>query len=649
MKQIISELTTIDSGHSDIGLALSNASSVLLWVADVTKQCVFFNKAWLQYRGRSLEQEYGYGWADGIHEDDYERCLSIYVTAFDARQPFSMEYRLQRNDGSYGWIQDDGSPFYDGYGEFKGYIGSCFDITESKRLFEALEKKSQQLEEANQRYEESVKAANIGFWEWDLISNEVRFSREYKRQIGYADDEFVDAFESWESRVHPDDLPGTLKLIEKSIDECTKKHESEFRFQHKDGHYLWIFCHASVLQDENGKPVKMIGSHVDISDRKKMESELIQSQKLEALGLLAGGVAHDFNNQLASVMGFADLIVDSSALSQAKQYADKISRTAEHAKHLTKQLLSFARKQDITFTPVDIHAEIYAVIDLLRHSIDKRIKIETNLTAPRFVVLADKYLLQNALLNLGLNASDAIHESGYIEVSTNVIEVKECDPHASFSSLEPGEHISIKVSDSGSGMSADDIQKAMEPFYTTKPQGKGTGLGLSSVYGSVQSFGGLINIKSELNEGSTIEIILPLSELIARKASSSDELEASSDGRSLTILVVDDEASIREVCADFLITLEHTPLFASDGRHAIELYAQRWPDIDLVLLDMMMPEMNGRETLKALKAINPNVKVLMCSGFMSDDTVAGIKKEGALDVIGKPFRLRELAERISSL
>ncbi|WP_156896287.1 hybrid sensor histidine kinase/response regulator [Aestuariibacter salexigens] len=639
-------MTKSSSDHSHIGLAIANASSVLLWVADATKQCVFFNQAWLQYRGRTLEQEFGYGWAEGVHEDDYQRCLDIYVTAFDARQPFSMDYRLLRKDGSYGWIQDDGCPFYDENGEFKGYIGSCFDITESRRLLEALEQKSQQLEEANLRYQESVKAANIGFWDWDLVSNQVRFSREYKRQIGYNDDELADAFESWESRVHPDDLPETLKLIEKSIAECTKKHESEFRFRHKDGHYLWIFCHASVLQDEDGKPVKMIGSHIDISDRKRLETELIQSQKLEALGLLAGGVAHDFNNQLASVMGFADLILDSEQLEQAKKYAEKITNTAEHAQHLTKQLLSFARKQDITFIPIDIHDEINAAIDLLKHSVDKRIKIYTDFSAPKSVVLADKYLLQNALLNLGLNASDAILESGDIEISTNSIDITDSSQHVIAGTLTPGRYISVKMRDSGIGMSTEDIEKAIEPFYTTKPLGRGTGLGLSSVYGSIQSFGGMITIESEPNVGTTIELILPLSDKEIRVEQSIEDTKAAHKERSMTILVVDDEPTIREVCADFLVALEHKPLLASDGKEAIEIYTKRWSEIDLVLLDMMMPEMNGRETLKALKVINPDVKVIMCTGFMSEDTVAGIKKEGALDVLGKPFRLKELAESI---
>ncbi|MEW9797265.1 PAS domain-containing hybrid sensor histidine kinase/response regulator [Alteromonas sp. CYL-A6] len=632
---------------NSVGAIIANASSVMIWVSNDVKECIYFNKAWLDYRGRTLVQEYGYGWAEGVHKDDFQLCLDIYNQAFDARQPFSMDYRLLDSEGQYGWIRDDGTPYYDDNGQFLGFVGSCFDVTESKHLVERLQAKKEALIDANLQMSELIKAGNIGFWDWHLVTNTVHFSKEYKQQLGYEADEMTDEYVEWESRLHPDDREETLATIKHSIATLSQNHETLFRLKNKQGEYRWILCHASVMGDENGHPVRMIGSHIDVTERREMETALRHSQKMDAIGHLAGGVAHDFNNHLASILGFAELINSTDDITKVKRYCEKIIAAAENSKSLTKQLVAFSRKQSIDAEPVDIHEQITDAVDMLSRTLDKRITIHADLQAPSAVIQADKASIPNVLLNLGLNARDAMPEGGEIHISTAGKVISADSFPAKHGTLQPGSYVQISVRDTGCGIPTEHLRRIFEPYFTTKEEDKGTGLGLASVYRAIEQLDGTISVDSEPGRGTCFTILLPVVDSAHVKPDSVERVATKVETKPV-ILVVDDEALLREICGEFINNLGYQGVFAGEGDEAVNLYRQHQQDIDVVILDMMMPGMTGEQTLTQLLAINPDVKVIISSGSLLGEQTERLLLHGAQAVLQKPFRFEEFDAAIKS-
>ncbi|WP_448567865.1 PAS domain S-box protein [Thalassotalea ganghwensis] len=519
-------------------------------------------------------------------------------------------------------------------------IGDKKIIFSSTRDISARKATENKLNEALFRLKESIKAGNIGIWDWNLVTNQVKFSKEYKEQLGYYGNEFPDKFSAFEQRLHPDDALTVLGKISHAAHSGSGNIESLFRLKHKDGSYRWILSHLSVLVDENKKPVRIFGSHLDITDRKLLEEELHHSQKMEAIGHLAGGIAHDFNNQLGSIMGFAEMLAMKATQPELKRYSDKIIKAAKHSANLTKQLLTFSRKQSVTLTDVNVHHLLEEVIELLQRSIDKRITIEGHLAAHQTFVAADESLLQNAFLNLGLNARDAMPEGGKLVFTTQVIEASE-NPLLT-SHQKQGAFIEINITDTGIGISPQDIDKIFVPFFTTKAVGKGTGMGLASVYATIEQMCGHIDVSSTVGEGSCFTLYLPLTQYQTIESQKNYETTIAKPAQLKTILVVDDESLIRELCADFLEMLGYKGFFAADGEQALALYKTHTDEIDLVILDMIMPQMTGKQLYHQMKAINPNVKAVVSTGFAEEKEISEIKSAGVAAILKKPFKLDEL-------
>ncbi|WP_100658400.1 two-component system sensor histidine kinase NtrB [Alteromonas flava] len=369
----MSSIKAIAPSNSDfLGKMLADSASVLIWIANTDKECIYFNQAWLAFRGRSLEQEMGYGWAKGVHPEDYERCISIYSQAFEQREPFNMDYRLLAADGNYYWIRDEGRPYFDEDNVFQGYIGSCFEV----------------------------------------------------------------------------------------------------------------------------------------SDLKDAQSKILQKHKMEALGKLAGGLAHDFNNKLAGIMGYAQLISTLSSEEKAKKLADNIVRICENTGQTTKTLLEFAKKREIVTFKFDVHRVVNAAVQLLQHTLDKKIEIKVSLEATSSHVRGDEAAIENVLLNLCFNAKEAILDSGTITVSTTNVEIDNTQRDNRYPDLAKGQYLLITVADTGIGISTEDMLKIFDPFFTTKTDG--TGMGLSSSFATIQQHEGHISAEPNTPEGSTFKVLLPI-------------------------------------------------------------------------------------------------------------------------------------------
>jgi two-component system, cell cycle sensor histidine kinase and response regulator CckA len=415
--------------------------------------------------------------------------------------------------------------------------------------------------------------------------------------------------------------------------------EVEGRFKRKDGTPF----HGAV----SGRFMTVNGTRYylsvtrDITERKLAEAErerlegaLRQSDKLSAIGQLAGGVAHDFNNQLTAVVGAAEELVDALPNPQHRDMARDILIAATRSAELTRKLLAFARRGQAQRAPVDVHQLVRETCSVLRRSIDRRIYVETKLGAAHALVLGDAAELQNALLNLALNARDAMPEGGKISIETQTAWVSD-DDAAVVHGIPPGRYLQLAVSDSGCGMSKEVQARLFEPFFTTKPSGQGTGMGLASLYGTVRAHGGCVSVYSEPGKGSTFRLHLPLSvEAQQRRVSSLEGLPVVT---GLHVLVVDDEILVREQFGRALRALGHQVDQVESGEQALRWLrgSSRRPDV--IILDVVMPGLGGRDTFAALKAADPKVRVIVTSGFALDGEIQGMIDDGALAFLQKPF------------
>ena len=423
----------------------------------------------------------------------------------------------------------------------------------------------------------------------------------------------------------------------------------EHEFLRKDGSTFWGEVTPTFVRDHEGRVVGIQGLLRDISfrkqiedEREELERELRQAEKLNAIGQLAGGIAHDFNNQLVPIMAHADLLARGLADSESvATHARKIITSARNAADLTGKLLAFARKGTYERRPVDMHDVINEVAEILVHGIDKRIKVKRHYEATSAVVEGDRTQLQNVLLNLALNARDAMPDGGEIVFKTQIFLDQGEQPSPS------GSRLVILVEDTGEGMDEVVRERVFEPFFTTKAPGKGTGMGLAAAYGTVASHGGRIQIASEVGQGTTVSVSLPLTAaLTGIKTESFAENVAAGVGR---VLVIDDEKSVRSALTDLLESLGCKVVSFGRALEGTGYYEENWAELDLVVLDLVLPDMNGREALAVLRKLNPEVRVLLVSGYTADEEIRGILESETIEFLEKPFLLADLAESLTRL
>ncbi len=417
-----------------------------------------------------------------------------------------------------------------------------------------------------------------------------------------------------------------------------------------DEHYYvngverWAHTIKVPFHDEQRQIIGVLGISEDITERRELEQRLHQSEKMDAIGKLAGGVAHDFNNQLLGIMGYAEMIYDQAENQNHREFADNIVKASRRSADLTKQLLAFARKGKFISVPVNLHDVIHEVISLLKHSIDKRIIIRHHLDADSPIVLGDPTQLQNAILNLAINARDAMPDGGELTLSTATADLNDDDARELY--LEKGRYLAMTVTDTGTGMDAETQKHMFEPFYTTKGHKKGTGLGLAAVYGAVKNHHGAVDVLSELGRGSIFKIYLPLLKdagIIELKDAAA--VPARGDAR---ILIVDDEEVARNFGTDILRRLGYKVTVCKDGEEAVAFYRDFWQNIDLVVLDMVMPKMGGRDTFIAMRKINPNIKAILASVYSIEGEAQEILGEGVLGFVQKPFSIPEFSQKVVS-
>ena len=574
---------------------------------------------------------------DITHPDDLQIDLD-YIQQLIAGdiKTYSMEKRYFKKQGDIVWINLTVSLVRDENDNPKYFISIIEEITEKW-----LAKEKLMINE--KRYQKAQALGHVGNWEYDPVRGKFWASDESKRIYGFKPDAVDFAVNDVENCIPEREMvhQALVDLLENDI-------EYDLTFDiitDDEGIRKTIHSIAEVERDDLGNPIKITGVINDITERKKMEEQLRQSQKMDAVGQLVGGVAHDFNNMLAGIMGGADVLaMKLGGDRKLKKYIDLIIDSSMQAAEMVQKLLSFSRKEQTLKEVFDVHDSVNRVSGMLERSIDKRIEIELDLNADISTINADQTQIQSAILNLGINAKDAMAEGGKLMIRTkNVDFTKSIKQHDL--KIIPGKYIEIDIEDTGVGMSDEIKSHVFEPFFTTKEVGKGTGLGLAIVYNTIKENQGFINLYSETGKGTVVKIYLPV--LSGERPAAAEKHEEKIAYGSGCVLVVDDESVVRIMAGDMLRELGYDVLFAEDGNEAVALYREKQAGIDLVMLDVIMPKMNGRDAFYALNAIDPEVKVLISSGFAQDTNIAKLIEDGALGFIQKPYRRMELSKKLS--
>jgi PAS domain S-box-containing protein len=458
-------------------------------------------------------------------------------------------------------------------------------------------------------------------------------------RLGYQKDELIGQpmFKLYPSDYHAEANRILLEIFERNRE---VKDLEEKMVTHK-GELIDVSVNASVIRDESGQPfVRAVAR--DITEKKNMEAKIIHAQRIDSIGNLAGGVAHDFNNILTSILGSTSIMKRKMKRDdQWYRFVDIVETAARRGASLTRQLLTFARKSNVEFRPIVVNDIIEETLRLFERSIDKTISIRRELTEEVCIINGDDGQLQQSFLNLLINARDAMPEGGCVTVQSAKVHLEE-DTEAN-PDFRKGEYIAVTIADTGTGMDKHVQQHIFEPFFTTKDQGKGTGLGLSVVYGVVNSHNGFISVRSEPNHGSQFTLhfpLVPVTEGIRRPARPS-KLERGHE----SVLVIDDEKNVADVISGMLESLGYQTTVVDSGRKAISLYKRR-KRFDVVVLDINMPDMSGKETFARLKEIEPNVRVIISTGY-SNRAMEDTPWRNAVEAfLQKPYQIEELSKTI---
>ncbi len=779
------ELLTSASESEERFRVLANTAPILIWMTNEMDTCDFVNKAWLAFTGRSMEEELGDRWMEGVHAEDLNHCKEAYKHACEQQLPFQMEYRIRRHDGIYRWMLDTGVPRYFESGEFAGYVGSCVDISDAKtaaremesineKLTELVDERTAELRKVNEHLKwfamivEHSHDAIIGTTEEGVITS---WNMGAERVYGYTAEEalgkpatvlcppektdepnaFIRKLLSGEDIIEFEtvrrDKSGRDLQVELTVSgvlgtdrtmagfasisrDITARRQAERLVAESEREYRSLFDNSPVgiartdfsgnFQRANRALVKMLGYETeaeiarlnvvtdvyrnesdreivlntvkapnasihgmdvewkkkdgsalrvrisahsasendfqllveDVTEQRKLEEQLFHAQKMEAVGQLAGGVAHDFNNLLMVIQGNSELL--ESPLERAGREIElrrlhTIQQAAKSAATVTAQLLAFSRKQILQPEPTDLNKLIEQIGEMLRHLIGENITLNVVTRNKLGLVAVDRGKIEQAIINLAVNARDAMPDGGSLTIETDSVVVSE--KYAAIrGEITPGRYSVIAVGDTGTGIDAALLPHIFEPFFTTKENGKGTGLGLSTVYGIVRQSMGAITVYSELGEGTVFKIFLPQIDSTPELA---HEAEITRSGTMAGIpgkvLVVEDDDALREIMAEYLRISGYEALTAANCKEAMAIAEAEGNHIALLITDVILPDMTGRQLASSLLESHPSLKVIYSSGY----TASSVARHGVLDTninfLQKPYTRAMLLEKVSEV
>lgn len=736
------------------GIVITDPDGLIEWV----------NPAFSRITGYSLEEAIGKNPRElvksGAHNDTYYKNLWATIISGEVWQG---EMINRRKDGSFYTEEQTITPLLNAQGKITHYIGVKQDVTERKKA-------EAELLENEERLRLSLKAANQGLFDLNVQTGEAIVSDEYVTMLGYDPKTFIETNTAWIERLHPDDKEKTAREYLDYISGKKKEYRVEFRQKTKNGEWKWILSMGKIVsRTSTGEPLRMLGTHTDLDERKKaedalreseekykaffdddltgdfistpdghiiacnqpfakifgyesvdavmkanahsfypdpkaremlmkrltrekrieyhssellqrdgkkvyvienligkfdkkgklveikgylfddtnrhlLERQLIQAQKMESLGTLAGGIAHDFNNILAIILGHNSLISrkfkDNAYITEN---AETIAKATQRGAGLVKQLLTFARKTDVILESILIQDTINEIRKFIEQTFPKTITIHTECEKGLAPIVADATQIHQVLLNLSINARDAMPHGGTLSITAS--RVAASDIQSKISKAYSPEYIHVIVSDTGTGMDETTKTRIFEPFFTTKDRERGTGLGLATVYGIVEAHHGVIEVQSEIGKGSSFHIYFPVQQSFIEHRTAETGSEEIAGGNE-TILVVDDEESMKTLLSAVFKEKGYTVITASDGQEALDIYRQRHAEINIVLTDMGLPKLGGEEVVSGIKKINKDARIIVASGYFERELKSGLVKSGVKDFVQKPYLPDEILQKV---
>jgi PAS domain S-box-containing protein len=586
--------------------------------------------------GWTAEELAGRSWIDTCIPDlSRDEMRARLADAMAGKLP-SFENAVLTRSGEQRMIDWRNTVLRDETGQAIGTFSSGTDVTERYQTAEAL-----RIGQDRTRF--ALESANIGIWDMDYATGAMRWSETIEAHYGLAAGTFAGTFDAFLECIHPDDRAATVLLLEEAATSG-----GDFTLRHRavwaDGTIRWLTGSGRIVSGPGGEPVRGIGISQDVTARHALEEQYQQAQKMEAVGRLAGGVAHDFNNLLTVILGYCELMLDDLPAGDARRLdIEQIQTAGDSASSLTRQLLAFSRKQIIEPTVLNLNTVIANMRTMLGRLIGEDIKIVIALNREPAMVVADYAQLEQIVLNLAVNARDAMPDGGTLTIGTAAVEL-DADEVKAHTAVAPGTFHVITVNDTGTGMTPQVMSRLFEPFFTTKDIGKGTGLGLASVQGMVTRSGGSIQAHSQLGHGSTFKVYFPATAGVAAVRAEYPATPAVMVPVH-TIMLVEDAEKLRHLTKRLLERMGHTVIVAANARDAVDLFAHH-DEIDVVITDVVMPGGSGALLARQLVARQPSLKVIYMSGY-TEETIAhhGVLNAG-LSFIHKPFTSLQLGRKI---
>jgi PAS domain S-box-containing protein len=613
--------------------AMFAQATVGLCEIDLTGRILRANGELCRILGRSPEEVLRLSVPDVTYRDDIAPSFAVVAEVLTTGRPASIDKRYCRLDGTLVWASSSITRLHDAHGQPGNLLVVTVDLTARRSAEEALRESEARYRLLAENTNDMIVRAELGVSGRRLYVSPASFDT-----LGYAPNELVGV----EARrlIHPSDLSDWEQKISTISAGEVDKMSSVHRLHHRDGSWVVVEVSMRLLREASGEPQEIISTVRDVTARTELEERLRQSQKMEAVGQLTGGVAHDFNNLLTVILGNAEILAEESADSETRSLARMIEDAASRGADLTQKLLAFGRRQSLKPEPLALHEVVQGIMGLLRRTLGEHIAIRTAVRDGGAAALADRALLESAILNLVVNARDAMPNGGKLTIRTGEKVAGRRD--GTIPAGQPA--VFVTVSDSGTGMSPEVVEHAFEPFFTTKEVGQGSGLGLSMVYGFAQQSGGHVKIQTKEGRGTSVTILLPA---VARKA----EQSATSAGSSFQlsggrVLMVEDEPSVREFVCALLTSLGYDAQAVASGPEALKVL-ERDRSFDLLFTDIVLPQgMSGLELARQARAISPGLKVLLTSGYPEEAFQHHGRPEADMPLLRKPFRRKALAEAL---
>ena len=574
-----------------------------------------------------------------VHPDDLALFLRARKAVQNGKPRVNFEHRIVRPDGEVRHVHHAAETIFDDQGRSVVETGTIRDVTDRQLADTALR-------ESEERFKFVARAVSDVVWDWNLATNTLWWNDGFLTTFGFVAHEIAPSIESWTGRIHPDERRKVVAGIHRAINGGAETWSADYRFQRKDGSYASVHDRGYILRDAAGRGVRMVGGMRDLTAEKKNEAEHLRAQRMESIGTLAGGIAHDLNNVLAPIMMSIELLkLGSGGDPQRLKILDAIHASCRRGAGLVQQVLSFARGLEGQRISIPLRHLLDELEGIITETFPRSIRVVTEVSPALWSVTGDPTQLHQLLLNLAVNARDAMPHGGTLTLSAANLTL---DAHSAGLSpdAKAGPYVRLQLTDTGAGMPSEVRERIFEPFFTTKAPGKGTGLGLAIVHTVVKAHGGFLSVDSEAGCGTTFTIYLPADPALQTAGSMHPLPTDLPCGRGELVLVVDDEAAIRDITRRTLEIFGYRVLTASDGAEAVALYAQHGREIAVVLTDMTMPVMDGAATIAALLRTNPAARIIAASGLSSGATIAKETRDSVQDFLPKPYTAETLLTRI---